>query len=108
MQYISSSAKKLFEGLKEQDYFEGLNRGDLVKQVAEFYGDVNMLHPFREGNGRAQRILFEHIIVNAGYEISWEPIHKDEWIQANISAVNCDYDQLEQIFDKCIGSEIYE
>lgn len=62
-----------------------------------------MIHPFREGNGRAQRLLFEHLIINAGYQISWEPITEAEWLKANIDAVTCDYSALAQVFEKCIG-----
>ena len=61
-----------------------------------------MVHPFREGNGRVQRILFEHIVANCGYEISWSDIDKDSWVEANIAAVICDYSKLESIFDFCI------
>ena len=46
-----------------------------------------MIHPFREGNGRAQRTLFEHIIINAGYEISWWTAEPGEWVLANVDAV---------------------
>lgn len=46
-------------------------RPDLVTAAAELYGDLNIIHPFREGNGRAQRILFEHLIINAGYQVDW-------------------------------------
>jgi hypothetical protein len=56
----------------------------------------------------AQRILFEHLIVNAGFEISWWAVEESEWIKANIAAVFCDYTKLEQVFDRCIGQPIGE
>tara|TARA_R110002124_G_C8955364_1_gene513659 strand:- start:88 stop:375 length:288 start_codon:yes stop_codon:yes gene_type:complete len=87
-------------------WFEALPRQALVQEVAEFYGDLNMIHPFRDGNGRSQRILFEHLIINAGYEVSWWAVDKAEWTQANIDAVNCDYRALTDIFDRCIGLPI--
>jgi cell filamentation protein len=65
-----------------------------------------MVHPFRDGNGRAQRILFEHLIINAGYEISWWAVEADEWTRANIAAVACDYQPLIDIFERCIGQQI--
>lgn len=108
VQFIEREAAKLFNKLAGDGYLEDLDRFDLVKAVAEYYGDINMLHPFREGNGRTQRILFEHIITNASFEISWETTNRDEWIEANIAAVNCDYKPLEAIFEKCIGDEIGE
>lgn len=64
---------------------------------------MNVVHPFREGNGRVQRILFEHIVVNAGYEISWWEVGAQKWIQANIDAVVCDYRALTEVFERCIG-----
>lgn len=67
---------------------------------------MNMIHPFREGNGRAQRIVFEHLIVNSGYEISWWPVEDAEWLRANVAAVVCDYQPLEAVFQKCIGQRI--
>ena len=104
---IEAEAEKLFDQLADKAWLEGLTREVLVREVAVFYGELNMIHPFREGNGRAQRLLFEFLIVNAGYEIRWEPIEEDEWLDANIaSAIACDYSNLEAIFEKCIGGPI--
>ncbi|WP_371580009.1 hypothetical protein [Metapseudomonas resinovorans] len=50
------------------------------------------------------RILFEHLIVNAGYEISWWPVEEGGWLQANVDAVVCDYGEWIRIFERCIGS----
>jgi cell filamentation protein len=83
-----------------------IDREELIISVAALYGDMNMIHPFRNGNGRAQRILFEHIVINSGFEISWSHIDQEEWINANIASVNCDYSRLKTIFDRCIGDEI--
>ena len=65
-----------------------------------------MIHPFRDGNGRAQRILFEHIIANANFEIYWEPVGQEEWSAANIYSVVRDYKQLETIFARSIGGRL--
>lgn len=103
---IEPEANKLFSQVARAEWFERLPRRELVRHVAEFYGDLNMVHPFRDGNGRAQRILFEHLIINAGYEISWWAVEADEWTRANIAAVACDYQPLIDIFERCIGQQI--
>lgn len=103
---IEPEANKLFRTLAKANWFEGLNRLELVTAVAEFFGDLNMIHPFREGNGRAQRILFEHIVINAGYQISWWAVEEEEWVQANIDAVTCDYRAMTEILERCIGEPI--
>ncbi|MBX8475765.1 putative adenosine monophosphate-protein transferase Fic [Pseudomonas capsici] len=103
---IEPEAHKLIESLANADWFQNMKRDALVLACAELFGDLNVVHPFREGNGRAQRILFEHIIVNAGYEISWWEVDVQEWTQANIDAVVCDYTALIRVFEKCIGRPI--
>ncbi|MDX3132900.1 Fic family protein [Streptomyces europaeiscabiei] len=35
------------------------------------YGDLNVLHPFREGNGRAQRAFLDQLSTDAGYALNW-------------------------------------
>ena len=103
---IEAESAKLFRRLAAANWYEGMTRQQLVCAVAELYGDLNMIHPFREGNGRAQRILFDHIIINAGYEISWWEVEEHECIQANIDAVVCDYQLMTRIFHRCIGQAI--
>ncbi|WP_201800027.1 Fic family protein [Andreprevotia sp. IGB-42] len=100
---IEPEADKLFSRLAILNYFEGLSRLSLIGEAAIFYADLNVIHPFREGNGRAQRILFEHLIVNCGYQISWEHIGQDEWLQANIDGYNGEYAGMTRLFERSIG-----
>ncbi|MDQ7915601.1 Fic family protein [Pseudomonas sp. 102515] len=106
VQRLIPEADKLFNRLRAKNWFEGHPRDALIVLSAEFYGDLNMVHPFRDRNGRAQRLLFEHLIINGGYQIDWSPVGRDEWIDANVAAVHCGYAGLERIFARCIGSAI--
>ncbi len=106
VQWIEKESGKIFGRLKDEYYLISLPREELVKKAAEYYGDINMIHPFREGNGRAQRIFFEHLIVNAGFDVSWNGIDQENWIAANEAAVVCDYDPLASIFETCIGEPL--
>jgi len=62
-----------------------------------------MIHPFREGNGRVQRLLFEHIALNCGYIIDWSTVSTEAWVTANINGVNCDFKLLEEIFQSALS-----
>lgn len=104
---IEPEAEKLFGSLARAAYFSGLDRAGLISASAQLFGDLNVIHPFRDGNGRALRILFEHIIIHAGYEISWWAIDQEQWTQANIDAVVCDYSGLTRCFERCVGQAIY-
>lgn len=103
---IEPEASKIFSRMAGQGWYEGYSRTQLIEAVAESFGDLNMIHPFREGNGRTQRILYEHLILNAGFAISWWSVGPDEWVAANIAAVACDYLPLQEVFNKCISSTL--
>ncbi len=60
---------------------------------------MNLIHPFREGNGRALRLFFEHMLLLDGKAVDWSQMERDEWIPACIAAVGCDYSGLKTIFD---------
>lgn len=94
---IEVEANKLFTKLQQQNYFQGLTKLELIPQIADFYCELNVIHPFREGNGRTQRILFEHLLAHCGYGVQWDKIdNKDVWIQANIEGF---YGQLNALID---------
>lgn len=93
---------KLFRQLAQENWLVNLKRNELCQKLAEYYCEFNMIHPFREGNGRVQRIFFEHLTLNAGYELDWSKINPHEWIQANIDGVNVDYRAMEIIFRRIL------
>lgn len=100
---VIPEAHKLFKALKKANYFINHKRGSLVEAAAEFYIELNIVHPFREGNGRVQRILFEHIIINCGFEFDLEGITQHDWVGANIAGVGCNYIPMIELFEQCIG-----
>lgn len=100
--YIKKEASKLLSEISNDNDFVNLSREQLISKLAEYYSELNVIHPFRDGNGRAQRVLFEHLVINCGFQISFEGISAEEWINANIMGFNVDYSGLEAIFDRCI------
>ncbi|WP_047598191.1 Fic/DOC family protein [Pseudomonas sp. RIT288] len=107
-EFIEREVAKEFERIEAANWFEGYRRDQLVVSVAESYGTLNVAHPFREGNGRTQRILFEYIIVNAGYSIDWSSIGRQEWIDACIHSFYTSDQPLADIFDRCVGTSLVE
>jgi cell filamentation protein len=54
-QYIEHAAADIFATLRAENFLRGLERRPFIERLAHFLGEVNAIHPFREGNGRAQR-----------------------------------------------------
>lgn len=49
---------------------------------------MNILHPFREGNGRVQREFFRLLALKNGYELDWSKISPDEMLITSIESVS--------------------
>jgi cell filamentation protein len=63
---IESEATKLFAKLKADEFLQGLSSKDFAKQAAHFLAELNAIHAFREGNGRAQLSFFLLLADQAG------------------------------------------
>lgn len=100
---IEPEANKILNSLRDKEYLVNTSKAELITQMAELYADLNMIHPFREGNGRTQRILFEHIALNCGYTIDWGVVSTKEWTTANAHGANCDFGLLEAIFQSALN-----
>ena len=98
---IESIGTKCFAKVKD-GYFEDLPFDEFVKRIAEFYNDVNYIHPFREGNGRTQRIYFTQLIRHYGYDINFADVDTDELMIATIQASSGVMDFLVEFFENSI------
>lgn len=85
---IEILASACFQRLKEQNFFIGLDREAFIENMTDFYCVTNYLHPFREGNGRAQRVFLAQLSKNAGYEMDYTKIVADDLMIATVQAAN--------------------
>lgn len=104
-QYIEQEAHRFFTQLQKENYFEDYSRKKLIQKSSEFFVELNLLHPFREGNGRAQRILFEHIFENCGYDVDWTSASIKEWMNASIAGVDMNYAPIATILHRCLSND---
>jgi len=84
--HIDAAAKAIFAKLKKEKHLVGLSKPDFCERAAFYLGEINALHPFREGNGRAQREFISHLAYKNGYYIDWQHLSQDDMIQASIDS----------------------
>ena len=52
-------------------------------EIVEKYVEMNIAHPFREGNGRSTRIWLDHILkTEIGKVVDWSKVDKDDYLLA--------------------------
>lgn len=99
---IDELMSKCFARLQAKNCFQGLSFNDFIDSIVEFYCVTNMIHPFREGNGRTQRLFLTQLINLNNYSIDFSKIDTDELMIATIQAANGVTDYLKGIFKNAI------
>ena len=88
--YIESYAVDLFKRLTQERHLVDLPLPRFTERAAFFLGELNAIHPFREGNGRTQREFIRQLAAKASFEISWLAISRQQMIEASIASYNGD------------------
>ncbi|EAJ6215868.1 cell filamentation protein Fic [Campylobacter coli] len=95
---LDKYSKIIFDELAKNNYLK--NSKDLnhfAKNLSKFMGEINALHPFREGNGRTQRIFLNELAKNAGYKLDLNLISKHKMIHACVEASQLKPGRLEAL-----------
>lgn len=93
-----------FKRLQKLDFLKNLTKEEFVEELTELYNDLNMLHPFREGNGRTLRLFITLLVRNADYNISFAECDSDLLLIATIKAAQGDTNLLRDVFTDLVKS----
>lgn len=99
---IPRVSSAIFRRLAQNNLLCGLPRERFVAELVDFYERTNELHPFREGNGRTQRVFLAQLAQNAGYALDFAAVDPDELMIATIQAVQGIEEPLRQVFEKIV------
>jgi cell filamentation protein len=105
-QHIESSAALLFGELRDEGFLHSLDRDAFTGRLAYYLGEVNALHPFREGNGRSQRAFFRQLTREAGYTLTWQHLDSARNIEASAASLRGDPEPLRKMLDGLVNDGI--
>ena len=100
-EYIEQELEKLLENLKKENYLNGLSKSELSKRLAYYLSELNVLHPFREGNGRTNREFIRQLALKNGYRLNLKKVAPEETLEASIKSI-VDTNDLEKILEECL------
>lgn len=95
MEFLDGYATDLFNQLQNEPEWDSIEHA--AKRLAYFKSELNMLHPFREGNGRTTRIFLQEYTKSKGFLWKYDKIDRNEYMQAMIHSVTSE-DLLEKQF----------
>ncbi len=84
---LTAAAEDQYARIARANYLQGMDRDEFVTELPERWGELNVVHSFREGNTRSQFVLFSQLCDQAGYQLDTEAFRpgnplRDEFIQA--------------------------
>jgi cell filamentation protein len=101
---IYTYADDLFGKLRNERWLRGLPRETFIHRLAYFMAEINTLHPFREGNGRTQRVFFAELARRARYEINFGDATPDALLDADMAAYEKEYGPMIRLLDEKLVS----
>ena len=81
--HLERAAAPIFRDLAQENHLRGLEPAAWSRRAAHYLAELNALHPFRDGNGRALRALFSQVAHDSGYTIVWKHMTQADMLEAS-------------------------
>lgn len=103
-QHLKAALSALLDELAGEDLMKGQSLAAWAHRAAYFLGEINAIHPFREGNGRTQREFIRQLATVNGHTLVWRQTLPQQMIDASqLSFLRKDYRGLERILREAVG-----
>lgn len=103
-EYLENELEKVFEYISENKLNTGeceFSKREFAKHISHIITELNILHPFREGNGRAIREYIRELALKNGYYIDYSNIDKNEYLDAMKIAI-VDEERIFNLYNKML------
>ena len=104
-QYLQTYGERVFSELRAEQFLIGA--ADVPHRLAYYLSEINVLHPFREGNGRTQRLFIEYLANVAGYSVDFSKVSPREMVIASADSFARRYESIYALFER-ITTQISE
>lgn len=82
-EHVKSYSVEVLHQLAHERHLRDLSRDEFAARLTHYYAEINAVHPFREGNGRAQRAFLRQLALDAGHTLAWEHLESKTLIHAS-------------------------
>lgn len=85
---INRELDKVFSKIKEYNMIREIDEDKIINNLAYVMAELNIIHPFREGNGRSIREFIRTMAKRIGYDLNWGNVNKEDLLEASIQSVD--------------------
>jgi cell filamentation protein len=101
-QYIPTGMADVHRRLIRAGFLKRLPAGEFAREAGVIIGDINYIHPFREGNGRTQAQYLQQLAAQAGHHLDFRRLDPTAWIEASKASHATDYSLMADVIRKAI------
>jgi len=98
---IDRELDKVFAKIKEKNMLKETDKEKVFDNLAYVMAELNIIHPFRDGNGRSIREFIRLMAKRMGYDLNWGNVDKEELLESSTLSVD-DYRVLIGILEDCV------
>ena len=84
---ISQELDKVFAKLHREKMLHETDKKRQIEHLSYIMSELNVIHPFREGNGRSIRELIRCMALCYGFSLDWSLVDRDTMIDAAVRSV---------------------
>ena len=99
--FIESELERILKPMKNIDEYKALEKKEFAEKIAYFISEINVIHPFREGNGRTYREFVRQFAYQVGWNLDWSKCSYEEIYAASLKSVY-DTDDLSAVITTCL------
>jgi cell filamentation protein len=82
-QFVAPSLETIFTTPRNETYLTKLDADQFALRAGHYFGEINAVHAFREGNGRTQREFLRAVALYAAHPLSWVGLEPTEINEAS-------------------------
>ena len=103
VQFIEPELSRIFSELKKENFLQNIPDGRILSQRLSYYiSELNAVHPFREGNGRTQRVFATLLARKNGFELRFQNIDPALMEEASIESFGGNYEPMNRLICACL------
>jgi cell filamentation protein len=106
-EFIEQSLNDLFGRLRAENNLKSASPSRFGSRAGYYMNELNAVHPFREGNGRAQREFIRELGVNAGLSVDWARVTQEEMYSASVAGFKTgDSQPMEELITRITSTAV--
>ena len=103
---IERAGQAVFAAVERKGGLRDLAPPTFAAALAPLVSALNIVHPFREGNGRTQRLIWQHVARQAGHDLGFEGISRERMVAASIAGQRGDLGPFRRMLEELLDPDL--